>query len=165
VQEPTELSVPRVQDVPDHPLPRVQQDTTAHITITPTVQRTARRRRQLLYHAATPVHLPTQPPALSTRSCVKASQPPPPRTSRIPKPRVKPPVPTRRSSRRSQANAVTAFREGDFHKAFKRLEKQVHQALAVLDKESGKQLNYRQLLAIPNTKKNGVDQLPTNSDD
>jgi hypothetical protein len=66
---------------------------------------------------------------------------------------VKPPVPTRRSSQRPQANAVTAFHEGDFHKAFKRLEKQVHHALAVLDEESGKQLNYRQLLHHPKYKK------------
>jgi hypothetical protein len=38
-------------------------------------------------------------------------------------------------------------------RAFKRLEKQVHQALAVLDEESGKQLNYRQLLCHPKYKK------------
>jgi alpha-amylase/alpha-mannosidase (GH57 family) len=62
-------------------------------------------------------------------------------------------VPPHRSSRRPQANVVTAFREGDYQKAFKRLEKQVHHALAVLDEETGKQLTYRQLLQHPKYKK------------
>ena len=62
-------------------------------------------------------------------------------------------MPPRWSSRHPQANVVTAFREGDYHKAFKRLEKQVHHAFAVLDEETGKQLTYRQLLRHPKYKK------------
>jgi hypothetical protein len=138
--------VPRVPETSIQPVPRVQRNTTAHLTITPTAQRTSRRRCQLLHHAATPINLPNQPAALSTRSRVRASQQAiavptssaPPRASRIPKPKLKPPVLPRRSSRCPQANVVTAFHDGNYHKAFKQLEKQVHQALAVLDEEYGK---------------------------
>ena len=154
VSEASTQPVLRVQNPIELLVLRVQRNTTTHLTITPTAQRTSRRRRQLLHHAATPINLPNQPPALSTCSCVRASQQAtavptssaPPQASHIPKPKLKPPVPPHRSSRRPQANVVTAFREGDYQKAFKRLEKQVHHALAVLDEETGKQLTYRQLL-------------------
>jgi hypothetical protein len=102
VQELPRQQVPRVQDTKTQPAPRVPHTATAHISVTPTVQHNTRRRRQLLYNAAHPVNLPNQPPALSTRSRVRASQPTtvtaPAKTTcatRIPRPKVKPPVPTR----------------------------------------------------------------------
>ena len=51
VQELPRQHVPRVQDTPLQPVPRVPQNATVHISVTPTVQRGTRRRRQLLYQA------------------------------------------------------------------------------------------------------------------
>ena len=93
------------------------RNTTAHITVTPTVQHSSRPRGQLLHHAATQVNLPNQPPVLSTCSSVQANQQKlvaatstaPNQATRIPIPKLKPPLPLRRSSHRQQANAVVVF--------------------------------------------------------
>eukprot|EP00804_Cyclotella_cryptica_P025587 CCRYP_002823-RE/>CCRYP_002823-RE protein AED:0.29 eAED:0.29 QI:0/0/0/1/0/0/2/0/609 len=62
-------------------------------------------------------------------------------------------IPRRPPTRsRPQANAVTDLKAGRFPDAFRKLEQYVDQALAVLDVDSGKQLNYRQLLKHPRYK-------------
>jgi hypothetical protein len=43
-----------------------------------------------------------------------------------------------------------------------RLENKVYQAMAVMDKDMGKLLNYRQLMNSPKYKKPGACQQPTN---
>ena len=52
----------------------------------------------------------------------------------------------------SQTNAVQDFSDGRLHHTFSKLESQIERALAVLDPESGKQLNYKQLLRHPKYK-------------
>ena len=51
------------------------------------------------------------------------------------------------------------------HKQFARMKNKVHQALAVIDKETGKLLNYCQLTRHPNTKQRGAHRPQKNLDD
>ena len=152
-------SPPRVPPL-DTPLPRVPTAPTLRQRQA-VVWRTAARQRRL--HETKPqVFLPANPPALSTRSRVRqATAHPPPRSTRPAKAqpsRLRPsqiPHPSPRATRSrslNQANAVQDFTAGRFQQAFSKLEKQVEQALAVLDPDSGKQLNYRQLLRHPKYK-------------
>ncbi len=46
-----------------------------------------------------------------------------------------------------------------------RLKNKVHQAMSVMDKDTGKLLNYRQLINSPKYKKHGACQQPTNLGD
>jgi hypothetical protein len=46
-----------------------------------------------------------------------------------------------------------------------RLENKVHEAMAVMNKDTGKLLNYRQLMNSPKYKKHGACQQPTNLGD
>ncbi len=46
-----------------------------------------------------------------------------------------------------------------------RLENKAHQTMAVMDKDTGKLLNYRQLMNSPKYKKHGAGQQPTNLGD
>jgi hypothetical protein len=86
------------------------------------------------------MHFPNAPPAKSTRS----------HTSRVRQP-------TKASANKiRQANAVMHLQRGSLKQQMKTLFKlhaEVEQAMAVLDKDSGKLLNYRQLLVHPKYKK------------
>jgi hypothetical protein len=53
----------------------------------------------------------------------------------------------------SRTRSKTIGMEKAIHKQFTRMENKVHQALAVMDKETGKLLNYCQLLRHPKYKK------------
>eukprot|EP00804_Cyclotella_cryptica_P013348 CCRYP_005123-RA/>CCRYP_005123-RA protein AED:0.24 eAED:0.24 QI:0/0/0/1/1/1/2/0/905 len=102
------------------------------------------------------IHLPHAPPALSTRSRVAAAKATPPVLS---------PAPTRPkrvsnlrqptfSSAKKQHQALSAVMQSpskrkDFIKQLKSFETQLEQAMSVLDLDTGKLLNYRQLLRTP----------------
>jgi hypothetical protein len=133
-------SVPRVHNSP--PVPRVPTTATS-ITMAPI--RIRQRKRRSLSHLTHPVHHPTLPPAASTRSKTAASQAETP--SRLQQPT------TSSRSKTRRAHAVMRLPKGaadaKFLCAFRKLELEVEQAMHVLDKESGKLLNYRQLLHHP----------------
>eukprot|EP00804_Cyclotella_cryptica_P020074 CCRYP_014880-RH/>CCRYP_014880-RH protein AED:0.12 eAED:0.12 QI:0/-1/0/1/-1/1/1/0/1096 len=155
---PSRPTVPPIhRELPNHnhtntPGPRVLPSTSPPHR--PDIARRAQARRRRIHETCGPVFNPNQPPALSTRSRVRTSRIPPPtptatratrlNTSRIPR------RPTTRS--RPQANAATDLKAGRFPVAFRKLEHLVHQALAVLDVDSGKKLNHRQLLKHPRYK-------------
>jgi hypothetical protein len=88
------------------------------------------------------VHFPQAPPAKSTRS----------HTSKLRQPtRLRQPTKASEAKLR-QANAVMQLQRRSFKQQMKvlyNLHVEVEQAMAVLDKESGKLLNYRQLLVHP----------------
>eukprot|EP00804_Cyclotella_cryptica_P028989 CCRYP_012408-RA/>CCRYP_012408-RA protein AED:0.21 eAED:0.21 QI:0/0/0/1/1/1/2/0/880 len=137
---------PRVEQRVEHPLPRVldpnMRVTRSMTTLLPDapprpVSRMPRPSPQQRQHSARPpLSLPADTRAWNTRSqtaaVAKLAVPPalntPSRTSRIPPPT---PITRRQSSRLT------------------RMENEVHKALAVLDKSTGKLLNYHQLLRHP----------------
>ncbi len=85
--------------------------------------------------------MPTKPPALSTRSQVAAAQPPKPApVSQLKQPTRQSKRATKKAVAKHQANAVMCMRD---------LEQQINQALAVMDKDTGKMLKYKQLLRHP----------------
>lgn len=62
--------------------------------------------------------------------------------------------PTRSSqNKQRQANAVERIRSRNFLKQFRQIETEVGQAMAVMDEDSGKMLNYRQLMRHPKFKR------------
>eukprot|EP00956_Cyclotella_meneghiniana_P017716 scaffold29109_cov56-Cyclotella_meneghiniana.AAC.5 len=153
---------PRVDSVPT-PVPRVP------IALTPTIQqntpnplpilarraaqqRTAVRRRRL-QDKPPQVHLPTQPPALSTRSKVIAATTAPPASRTRNKSRLMQPTSSSKNKQR-QANAIHEVhsKKAKVKRAVQKLEKQIAQAMAVLDEDTGNLLNYRQLLRHPKYK-------------
>jgi len=93
------------------------------------------------------------PPAASTRAAKAAGA----RVSKIPKPTPRYLRATKNSRLRSQqGTASLANNISNRHKISKKmnqLENEVHQALAVMDEDTGKMLNYRSLLKIPKFKK------------
>jgi hypothetical protein len=143
---PRVLNLPPAPRVPPTALPRV----TPTVVTTPTISSSARikQRRRRATPAPPPVFLPNAPPALSTRSKVKAAATAtkPARVSRLRQPTAS------STSKRHTANAAQLQRD-HLANTFRRVEQEVHQALAVLDKETGKLLNYRQLLKHPKYKK------------
>jgi hypothetical protein len=153
-----EPDVPRateqpVQRVAEQPVPRVPrpQTSTQQIARRAAQQRTAARRRRP-QETSPRVHLPTQPPALSTRLRVTAStsKNAPPASHTRNKSRLMQPTSSIRNKRR-QANAVHEAhpKKANVIKAIAKLEKQVTHVMAVLDEDSGKLLNYRQLVRHP----------------
>ncbi|KAL7474759.1 hypothetical protein ACHAW6_005919, partial [Cyclotella cf. meneghiniana] len=156
VSAPAPCPSPPTTTPPNHTVPRVPPalPTTPHHR-TPTtapppdhlaVAKRIKARQQRIRAASPQIFLPSQPPALSTRSRVHSRIATPPPTHL--------PSTKRRTRARltHQANAVEDFKTGRFLSAFRKLETQVERALAVLDKDSGKQLNYRQLLRHPKYK-------------
>ena len=118
-------------------------------------------RRRRTNHLSAPINLPNQPPARSTRSrtAEARSQAAPPATRtrskvncRVSRLR----QPTRSSlgkSNKHQALLVQAQQTNSILRKFRRIEEEVHMAMAVMDKDTGKMLNYRQLLRHPKYKK------------
>eukprot|EP00804_Cyclotella_cryptica_P005280 CCRYP_015798-RA/>CCRYP_015798-RA protein AED:0.29 eAED:0.29 QI:0/0/0/1/1/1/2/0/570 len=160
--------VPRVDTPQLAPtLPRVAinptQPASTHSAPVNTVQARAKRaavertraRRTAQSNPPT-IHLPHAPPALSTQSRVAAAKATPPVLS---------PAPTRPkrvsnlrqptfSSAKKQHQALSAVMQSpskrkDFIKQLKSFETQLEQAMSVLDLDTGKLLNYRQLLRTP----------------
>ena len=129
-------AAPRVVPTPGpHPAPR-NVTTTAQL---PVATRTPTRRRRRITVPIDPLPTaPAQHTRSKTKAAAKAAAPPASNTrsrarkSLVPKPSAK----LRRLTRR-----------------VKRIENEVHQALAVMDKDSGKMLNYRQLMRHPDYKK------------
>ena len=115
------------------PIPATQMPVPLHSrpSIPAPIPRTARKRRP---PAPTPAPVKTQAPAMNTRAktAIRAQQAAPPAMStRDRQSKLKQPSPARFSTR------------------LKRLENEVHRALAVMDKTTGKMLNYRQLIRHP----------------
>eukprot|EP00956_Cyclotella_meneghiniana_P024798 scaffold50421_cov81-Cyclotella_meneghiniana.AAC.3 len=149
-QPPESTNTPQVPRVAEQPTNNVQTDgqpvprvanPLQHIARRAAIQRTAARRRRP-QESSPPVNLPNQPPALSTRSRVTAAAAAPPSARTRTKSRLHQPTLSSRNKRR-QANAV---------RALDNLEDKIAQAMAVLDEDSGKLLNYRQLLRHPKYK-------------
>jgi hypothetical protein len=127
---------------------RVQGATKTRVANTPsyitracaTEQHTPAQKRRSLAHLTAPIHFPQAPQAKSTRS----------HTSRLRQP-------TQASAGKlRQANAVMQLQQGSLKQQMKVLHKlhtEVEQEMAVLDKETGKLLNYCQLLVHPKYKK------------
>ncbi|KAL7488941.1 hypothetical protein ACHAW6_014541, partial [Cyclotella cf. meneghiniana] len=160
--------VPRV-DMPQltPTLPRVAVNTTQQSLQPPvpanTLQDRARRaavertRARRTAQCNTPtIHLPHAPPALSTRSRVAAAKattpalsPNPTRPKRVSNLR----QPTISSAKKQHQALSAVMQNPSKHKAFfkqlKTFELQLEGAMAVLDRDTGKLLNYRQLLRTP----------------
>ena len=116
---------------------------------------TIKRRRNQHINSSNIIN-PNKPPALSTRSKTKITKPPIQQSSRLRQP-------TASFSAKQQANAVYAMTTKQKWEMFRRLEQQIGEAMAVMDKDSGKLLNYRQLLQHPisiQKQKNGVFHQP-----
>ena len=124
----------------------------------PSTSRPSNRRRRKQRKAAARAQVSASAPARNTRSRIKAATkaaaPPATRTraatslSRL----TKPTVSTKNKTRKGNAAAALMLRGKDRNKLrtltkrIERLENEVHQAMAVMDAESGKLLNYRQLM-------------------
>eukprot|EP00804_Cyclotella_cryptica_P025603 CCRYP_002838-RA/>CCRYP_002838-RA protein AED:0.23 eAED:0.23 QI:0/-1/0/1/-1/1/1/0/716 len=144
---PSDHTIPRVPSALPCP-PAMRMPTPAPPPAYFAAARFIKARQRCIHAASPPVFLLSQPPALSTRSRVqRRSAVPVPTPSQLPSAR-------RRTCTRPThlANAVDDFKTGRFLLAFRKLESQVEHALAVLDPNSGKQLNYRQLLQHPKYK-------------
>ena len=154
--QPTETAVPRVeQSVPrvEQSVPRVDQnvrmDSRHHLARRSSRQRAKAKRRPSLAHLTHPINLPHAPPAKSTRSKVKeAAQAKHPTRLR------QPTISSRRKTRSANAAFEAPTNSAKFLQAFHRLEKDVERALGagVMDKDTGKILQYRQLLRHPKLK-------------
>ena len=152
----SEPAPPRVETNTTTPVPRVPTATVANNPTNPPTNplpqlarraaqhRTAVRRRRL-QDIPPPIHLPTQPPALSTRSRVTAAQQAPPASRTRTKSRLMQPTSSSRSKQR-QANAINEVhsKKANVRRAVQKLETQIAQAMAVLDEDTGNLLNYRQ---------------------
>ena len=115
-------------------VPRVQP-TTAQLPVVPRT-RTKRKRRL----ASTPINVPTTAPAFNTRARTKAAA----ETSA-------PPAHSTRAAK-ARKSLIPKPTRGRLTRRFQRLENEVQKALAVMDKKSGKMLNYRQLMRHPDYK-------------
>ena len=134
------------------PIPRMQSTSTtstnpvirmAQQQVHARQQRAVTKRRRNLHINTSNIIHPNKPPALSTRSKTKTTNKPPVRrSSRLRQP-------TASFSAKRQANAVHALTTKQKWELFRRLEQQIGEAMAVMDKDSGKLLNYRQLLQHP----------------
>lgn len=147
-----EQPVPRVQHTnTNNNAPRIQTRSTTRLPVA-TNNTTRNRRRRSNQHLTASINLPNAPPAMSTRSRVaaaKAAPTKPTRTTRVSRLR-QPTI----SSKKKQHQALAAILQSpkkrkQFWKTLKEIDVQVEQAMAVLDQETGKLLNYRQLLKSP----------------
>lgn len=142
-------------------LPRVAASVNQNTTnqrITPAAA-TKTKARQQIQNQQPQVFLPSQPPALSTRSKVweaaksKATvKPAAPKCSSCLM------QPTKSSIQRNMKQALSAQLQSpkgckDFIRQYKQMERKVERAMLVLDEESGKLLKYKDLLRHPNYKK------------
>ena len=174
MRDTPEQARPRVQETV--PVPRVQQGSSQNnvqsvprVPPTTTGQALARvlvqarqnhrtiatKRKRNQHIQQSNIIMPKQPPALSTRARVAQAnskaekvktRSQPRRSSRLRQP-------TASFSAKHHANAVQALTTKQKWKVFRRLEKQIGEAYAVMDKDTGKMLNYRQLLQHPKYRK------------
>ena len=146
--------------VPDTPAPPRVPPTTAYTPVAP--RATVKRRRR----SNPPPVVPPTAPARNTRSqtTAAATMAAPPalntRSARAKATAATPVTPSRADqARRAHVQRIAAANNKSKRNSRRlalrvaRLENEVHQALAVLDKQSGKMLNYRQLLRHPDYKK------------
>jgi hypothetical protein len=105
--EPTPTPAPRVPTAPTHNNPSNTPNPLPNLARRAAQQRTAVRRRRLQDNPPQ-VHLPSQPPALSTRSKVIAATTAPPATRTRHKPRLMQPTKSSKNKQR-QANAIQKY--------------------------------------------------------
>ena len=147
--EPNATPVPRVPIPPTFNNPSTSSNPLPNLARRAAQQRTAVRRRRL-QDKQPQVHLPSQPPAHSTRSKVIAATAAPPATRTRTISRLMQPTSSSRSKQR-QANAIHEVHsnKAKVKRTIQKLEKQIEKAMAVLDEDTGNLLNYRQLLRHP----------------
>jgi hypothetical protein len=154
-------ALPRVQQAAT--LPRVPTDAQGHLnespaTTTPTDARLCLHEPPATTTPTTHTVCTNAPPAMTTQPV--PSKPYAPRSSKNHQPSTTGGTRTRSmiacntahaappaSQTRSKTEAASATQQ-----RFERMENEVHQALAVMDKETGRLLNYRQLLRSPKHK-------------
>jgi hypothetical protein len=137
--------VPRVHN--EQPVLRVH---TARAPVAPTPVRLRKRKKHSFIGLTQPVHNPTKPPAGSICSKTLASR------QATATARASSRICQTTASSRSKTRLVNVVRllprgtaDAKFLRAFCKLEDEIEHAMHVLDKESGKMLNYRQLLHHP----------------
>jgi hypothetical protein len=156
----TTQTVPRVPEN-TAAVPRVvAQSRTPPPIVQPTrsnVERNSARRRRSMAAMNAPIHLSNQPPALSTRSKVKAATMPTTPVKPIRRERRQSQLcqPTNYAVKRQLANAVSecTTTQQQFRRTFTTMTQDIERAMAVMDKNTGKLFNYRQLLKHPAHKK------------
>ena len=142
------------------PVPRVEPtNNTARIRTRAQKQRKKRKAKDIK-HVATPTTAPANNTRAKVQAAIKAAEPPAARTrarTRISKLK----QPTAAYTRRSRGDAAAVV-DADkrkrrnnrrLSKRMERLENEVHQAMAVMDAETGKLLNYKQLMRDPKYRK------------
>ena len=142
------------------PVPRVEPtNNTARIRTRAQKQRKKRQAKDIK-HVATPTTAPANNTRAKVQAAIKAAEPPAARTrarTRISKLK----QPTAAYTRRSRGDAAAVV-DADkrkrrnnrrLSKRMERLENEVHQAMAVMDAETGKLLNYKQLMRDPKYRK------------
>jgi hypothetical protein len=145
-----EKTVPRVEETPIY----------TRQTRAATKTRTRSKRKPSTTHLTATIHLPNAPPAQSTQSKVKAATV---RSTAKDKPTATKPTSDRRSnrlhqhtasSRRKSHTANAVFESAQFNNQFVLIYHRHEQAFAagVMDKDTGKILQYRQLLRHPQLK-------------
>jgi hypothetical protein len=146
-----ETSAHQVPRVESRQVPRVDTNETKQTPPSPSVNHTpnrmcetpkTRRRshRNSLSHLTAKINLPDETPAMSTRSKVRVAN----EYQRVTRLR----QPTKSSLRKTrQANAVVS--KSNWQRIINRMEQDIERAMAVMDHDSGKMMNYRQLRKHP----------------
>jgi len=141
--QPTGPPDPRVANhkAPLSAAPRVVPTTTSH----------PRRIKLRCRHSIPPPSTPPTAPARNTRSHTKAVAQ---QKAQLAAPPAKGTRVTKRLTlvQRQALQTMPAKRTNKMRKRFNKLESEVHQALAVMDTQTGKMLNYRQLMWHPDHK-------------
>jgi hypothetical protein len=132
--------VPRVDtnDTKQKSSRQTDKQTTNRMSDTPTARR--RSRRNSLSHLTAKINLPAETPAMSTRSKVRMAN----KHQRVT--RLHQPTKSSRGKTR-QANAVVS--KPNWKHIIDRMEQNIERAMAVMDHDSGKMMNYRQLRKHP----------------
>lgn len=163
-------ALPRVGKAePTQPAPRVGKESPPSNNLS---MKSKRRRKQRQARAQVSIAAPARntrsqtaaaskaaaPPAASTRAKAKVGTMPTqskgaPKSKRVSRLKQPTPIAKRKSTRQTKkASALAATERRYLHKLtgkIERLENEIHQALAVMDAETGKILNYRQLIKNP----------------
>jgi len=142
------------------PVPRVEPTNNTARIRTRAQQQRKKRKAKDIKRVATPTTAPANNTRAKVQAAIKAAEPPAARTrarTRISKLK----QPTAAYTRRSRGDAAAVV-DADkrkrrnnrrLSKRMERLENEVHQAMAVMDAETGKLLNYKQLMRDPKYRK------------
>ena len=142
------------------PVPRVEPTNNTARIRTRAQQQRKKRKAKDIKRVATPTTAPANNTRAKVQAAIKAAEPPAARTrarTRISKLKQPTAAYTRRSRGEAAAVVDTDKRKRRnnrrLSKRMERLENEVHQAMAVMDAETGKLLNYKQLMRDPKYRK------------